>query len=60
VIDRVNREAANAINSPEVNVKLVAAGVDPEVLTPEQLGAKIRVETDRWAKVIKAAGLKAN
>jgi len=59
VIDRLSREAAIAINSPDVNAKLIAAGVDPEVLTPEQLGAKIRMETGRWAKVIKAAGLKA-
>jgi tripartite-type tricarboxylate transporter receptor subunit TctC len=27
-------------------------------MTPEQLGAKIKVETARWAKVVKAAGLK--
>ena len=59
IVDRVNREAAAAINSADVNSKLVASGVDPEVLTPEQLGAKIRVETERWAKVVKAAGLKA-
>jgi tripartite-type tricarboxylate transporter receptor subunit TctC len=59
IIDRVNREAATAINSPDVNSKLVASGVDPEVLTPEQLGVKIRAETERWAKVVKAAGLKA-
>ena len=58
IVERVNREAATAINSPEVNSKLVAAGVDPEPMTPEQLSAKIRVETERWAKVVKAAGLK--
>ena len=58
IIERLNRESATAINSPDVNSKLVAAGVDPEVLTPEQLGAKIKIETARWAKVVKAAGLK--
>jgi tripartite-type tricarboxylate transporter receptor subunit TctC len=58
IIDRINREAATAINSPDVNSKLVASGVDPEVLTPEQLAVKIRSETARWAKVINAAGLK--
>ena len=58
IIERLNRESATAINSPDVNSKLVAAGVDPEVLTPEQLGAKIKSETERWAKVVKAAGLK--
>ena len=59
IIDKLNREVATAINSPDVNAKLVAGGVDPDPLTPEQLGAKIRVETERWGKVVKAAGVKA-
>ena len=58
IIDRLNREVAIAVRSPDVSSKLVAGGVDPELLTPEQLGAKIRAETQRWAKVVKAAGLK--
>lgn len=59
VIDRLNREAINAVNSPDVRSKLVASGVDPDPVTPEQLGVKIRAETERWAKVVKGAGLKA-
>ena len=59
IIERLNREAVTAIKSPDVNAKLVASGVDPEPITPEQLGAKIRLETERWAKVVKAAGVKA-
>ncbi len=58
IIDRLNREVAIAIKSPDVNSKLVSGGVDPESLTPEQLGEKIRVETERWGKVVKAAGVK--
>ena len=58
IIDKLNREVAAAITSPDVNSKLVAGGVDPEVLTPEQLGAKIRAQTERWGKVVKAAGIK--
>jgi tripartite-type tricarboxylate transporter receptor subunit TctC len=58
IIDRLNREATAAVNHPDVHAKLVSSGVDPEPVTPEQLGAKIKVETERWAKVVKAAGLK--
>src|SRR5688572_4133178 len=58
IVERLNREAVAAVTSPEVSAKLVASGVDPEPLAPEQLGVKIRVETERWAKVVKAAGLK--
>jgi tripartite-type tricarboxylate transporter receptor subunit TctC len=59
IVERLNREAATAIRSSSVNAKLVSSGVDPDPVTPEQLGAKIRAETARWAKVVKAAGLKA-
>jgi len=58
IIDKLNREVATAVGNPEVNSKLVAGGIDPETLTPEQLGAKIRAETERWGKVVKAAGIK--
>jgi tripartite-type tricarboxylate transporter receptor subunit TctC len=58
IIDKLNREVAAAIGSPDVNSKLVSGGVDPEPLTPEQLGEKIRAETARWGKVVKAAGVK--
>jgi tripartite-type tricarboxylate transporter receptor subunit TctC len=58
VIDRLNREVEMAVKSADVNSKLVAGGVDPEPLTPEQLGEKIRVETARWGKVVKAAAVK--
>ena len=58
VIDRLNKETANAIQSPEVNARLKGSGVEPEALTPEQLGEKIKLETARWAKVVKAAGIK--
>lgn len=59
IVERLNRESANAVNSADVNSKLVAAGVDPETLSPEQLALKIRTETERWGKVVKAAGVKA-
>lgn len=58
VIDRLNKETATAINSPDVNSRLKTSGVEPEALTPEQLADKIRTETARWGKVVKAAGIK--
>lgn len=58
IVERLNREAAAAVRSPDVNAKLVSSGVDPDPLTPAALGEKIRAETARWAKVVKAAGVK--
>lgn len=58
IIERLNRESVNTVNSPELHSRLLAAGVDPETLTPQQLGAKIRSETERWGTVVKTAGVK--
>jgi tripartite-type tricarboxylate transporter receptor subunit TctC len=59
VIDKLNRASNAAMQSPEIHAKLTSQGVIPEAMTPEQLGEKIRTETARWGKVVKAAGLKA-
>ena len=59
IIDKLNRESARVVNSPDVHQKLVGASVDPATLTPEQLGEKIRRDYERWGKVVKALGIKA-
>jgi tripartite-type tricarboxylate transporter receptor subunit TctC len=58
IIERLNRESIKTVNDPDIRSKLTAAGVELEALTPEQLGAKIRTETERWGKVVKATGVK--
>jgi tripartite-type tricarboxylate transporter receptor subunit TctC len=46
-----------AVSSPEVQKKLVDAGVDPAASTPAELAARVRTEMAKWAKVVKDAGL---
>ncbi len=60
IISRLNQVSAQVTSSPEIRSRLIAASVDPEALTPEQLGAKIRRDYERWGKVVKAIGLKRN
>ena len=60
IIDRLSQASAQVINSPEVHSKLVSVSVDPETLTPEQLGSKIRRDYERWGKVVRAIGLEAH
>jgi len=59
IVDRLNEASAKAVNSPDIHAKLVAASVDPETLSPEQLTAKIRRDYERWGKVVKEAGITA-
>jgi tripartite-type tricarboxylate transporter receptor subunit TctC len=57
LIRRLNELSVKVINSPEVHAKLTAMGVEPEALTPQQVGEKVRRDTERWGKVVKAAGV---
>jgi tripartite-type tricarboxylate transporter receptor subunit TctC len=58
IIQRLNKASAQATSSPDTRARLVAASVDPVTLTPEELGAKISRDYERWGKVVKAAGVK--
>ncbi|MCE3000017.1 MAG: Bug family tripartite tricarboxylate transporter substrate binding protein [Betaproteobacteria bacterium] len=57
IINRLNREIVAVLNMPDVKKILFASGLDAAPSTPEQFGAYIRSEKDKWEKVIKAAGL---
>jgi len=57
IINRLNREIVTVLNMPDVKKILFASGLDAAPSTPEQFGAYIRSEKDKWEKVIKASGL---
>lgn len=59
IVDRLVSELHKAVTSPDLKKKLAASGIDTVTSTPEQFGELIRSETARYAKVIKAAGIKA-
>jgi tripartite-type tricarboxylate transporter receptor subunit TctC len=55
VIERLNTELVKALNAPEVRSRLVAAGMDPAPSTPQELGAFLKEDIARWARVVEAA-----
>ena len=60
VIDRLNKEIAGALSLPDIKEFLFKQGLDAAPGTPEDFGAYIRSEMDKWAKLIKAAGIQMN
>jgi len=60
IVSRLNREIVKSLELPEMREQLAKAGVDPEPSTQEQLGAFLRAETAKWARVIKASGIPIN
>ena len=59
VINRLNAETAKVLSMPDVKTFLFNQGLDAAPGTPEAFGAYIKAERIKWAKVIKAAGAKA-
>ncbi len=59
VIDRLHAEVMKIIASPDVQARLKGFGMESSTMTPAQLSAYQKVEVEKWAKVIKAANIKA-
>ena len=58
VIARLNAEIGAALRAPDLRERLANIGVDAAPSTPTQLELLIHKETELWAKVIQAAGIK--
>lgn len=59
IVDRLNAESAKVMQAPETRVYFAGLGGDPVSTTPEQTAAFLRAEHERWSKLIRAAGIKA-
>jgi len=59
VVERLNTSLNAALRDAAVAPKLVALGYYPAPGTPEALGALMRSESERWAGVVRRAGIPA-
>jgi tripartite-type tricarboxylate transporter receptor subunit TctC len=58
IIRRINEVVAKALNHPDVRPRVEELGYKPGGDSPESFGKFVRAEVDKFARVIKAAGIK--
>jgi tripartite-type tricarboxylate transporter receptor subunit TctC len=56
-VSRLHDITVKSLAKPEVKTRFDSLGTDVAPLNPEQLGAFIRSEIEKWARMAKAAGI---
>ena len=57
VVAILNKAFNEALADPKIQKRIADLGAEPMPMTPEQFGKLTSDETDKWAKVVKAANL---
>jgi tripartite-type tricarboxylate transporter receptor subunit TctC len=58
IVARVSGDVAAVVQAADVRERFAAAGAEPIASTPEAFAETIQTETAKWARVVKAAGIK--
>ncbi len=59
LVDKINRDVQRALGSPEIKERLASLGAEPMPMTPAEFRAFTRNDVEVSAKIVKAAGIKA-
>ena len=59
IIDKLNKETNAGLADPKLKARLADLGGTPFAVPPGDFGKLIADETEKWAKVIQAARIKA-
>jgi tripartite-type tricarboxylate transporter receptor subunit TctC len=59
IIATLNREINAALTNPRIKARLAEIGGKPTVMSADALGKLWVADTEKWAKVVKFAGVKA-
>ena len=58
MLAQLSQDFVAALNTDAVKERLMKLGAQPIGSTPQQFDAKIREDYEKWAPIIKAAGMK--
>ena len=57
IVTKLNKELRKIIDDPDVNAKLGNVGFEAFSSTPKEFGDFIKVQLDRWGKMVRDAGI---
>jgi tripartite-type tricarboxylate transporter receptor subunit TctC len=57
IVGKLQQEIARIVTMRDVQERLLAAGIEPSSMKPENFTEHIRAEVAKWNKVVKAAGI---
>ena len=60
IVGKVHGDIVRVLAQPEVKERVAGLGFDIVASSPDQFAAQVKAEIEKWGKVIKAAGLKAD
>ena len=60
IVDRLHGQIAKMMAQPEVRSRIEGLGFDIIASSPAEFSAQVKVEVDKWTRVVKAAGIKVN
>jgi len=60
IVDKLNTEINKVIARPDVKEAWAKQGAVPMVMTPAEFDKYLRADIEKWAKVVKAAGLETH
>ena len=59
IVDKLNAEVNKVLKNPEILAAWDKQGAAPLAMTPAEFAAYLRKDIEKWAGVVKAAGLAA-
>ena len=59
-VERLGAELRRAVADPKVREQIAVQGIEPASSTPAEFRAFVNAELEKWARVVKAAGVKGD